>query len=48
MWAMIALPDTLSKNMSTQNQREKRKVYVKWVNDNKFPEISDFWRSIEA
>ena len=28
------------------NQGEKPKVHVKWVNDDTFPKISDFWRSI--
>ena len=26
------------------NRREKRKVHIKRVNDDTFPEISDFWR----
>ena len=44
MWVVAVLLDTISKNMLTQTHvTGERKPCVKWINDNTFLAISDFW-----
>ena len=43
MWAVAVLLDTISKNMLTQTHVRNRKPCVKWINNNTFLAISDFW-----
>ena len=45
MWVVAILLDTISKNnyVNSRDPCKERKPSVKWINDNTFLAISDFW-----
>lgn len=44
--ALTTLTDLFSKKNVNLTQCRKRNLHVKWVNDNTFRQISDFWRTV--